>query len=220
MPPLSPSTPPGQRAWLSAALKNTEYSRNFMHYEKAEPGRVVPLPSIIELNRRMKKGDAIAEGEIPRRQFYMNAWKFEETLPPVILMSFLALRRDVADIFRRFDLGRGRLHPVDLLEFDRVTLVSRDYEILTPGNAIETLDLPRSTSVMRRVWDDKVTYNFVTPRGKDKPVYVLQPGFSAGPDVWVDPRVIGALFLSDRLQAALKDARFDKAFSLAACAPG
>ena len=164
MPQLPPSTPPGQGAWLSAALKNTEYSRNFMHYEKAEPGRVVPLPSIVELNRRMKKGDAITEGEIPRQQFYMNAWKFEETLPPVILMSFLALRRDVADIFRRFDLGRGRLHPVDLLEFDRVTLVSLDYEILTPGNAIETLDLPRSTGIMRRGWGEKGAHNLFPPR--------------------------------------------------------
>lgn len=55
---------------------------------------------------------------------------------------------------------------------------------------------------------------------KDTPVHVLEPGFSASPDVWMVPRVPAAIFPSDRRQAALKAARFDQAFSLVACAPG
>ncbi|HMO06582.1 MAG TPA: hypothetical protein PKD10_02900 [Paracoccaceae bacterium] len=216
---LPPSTPAGQGAWVSAVFKNTNNSRSFMHYPASPDGKVVVSRESADLQKRMERGEPLEIGDIPRERFHRNKWQYAESLPPVILTGYLALHRDVAAIFARFDLGGGRLHPIDLIEHDRTTLISSDYAILTPGNAFEAFDLERSTGVKRIAFMDKVHHVVEVAGAKDRPVYVLQPGFSCAPDVWVDPRVMSSLFLSDRLVDALKAAKFEKFFSLTRCLP-
>ena len=216
---LPPSTVAGQGAWVSAIFKNTTNSRSFTHYPASPDGKVIVSRESAELQKRMERGEPLEIGSIPRERFHRNRWKFEETLPPVIVTGYIALNRDVAAIFAQFDLGGGRLHPIDLIEHDRTTLISDDYAILTPGNAFEAFDLERSTGVKRLQFMGRLHYVVEVPDAKDRPLYVLQQGFSCTPDVWVDPRVMSSLFLSERLVDALKAAKFDKLFSLTRCQP-
>jgi hypothetical protein len=102
---LPPSTVAGQGAWVSAVFKNTRNSRSFMHYPASPDGKVVVSRESADRQRRMERGEPLEIGAIPRELFHTNRWTFEETLPPVILMGYIALRRDVARIFAQFDLG-------------------------------------------------------------------------------------------------------------------
>ncbi|MFN4153262.1 MAG: hypothetical protein ACK4HF_01285 [Paracoccaceae bacterium] len=213
-----PSTKPGDPVWLSSAYFNTEFSRAFMDVDILPNGRVHPTERLMALSNRKMRGGEIREDEMPRQHFHTNNWTFEESLPPLILMSFLALNPPLAALIGRFNLGLGRLHPVELLQYDRTTMVSRDYRILTIGNAIETLDLERSTSLRKRLSAAGEWVPMFTPPSDDrKATFVVKPGFSCAPDIWQDPRLVGPLFMSDRLVKALRAANYARYFLLTPC---
>lgn len=214
----TPSTPAGQGAWISDVFINTNNSRSFRHIPDGPCDKMELLRKGADLLKRMQRGEPFAAGEIERDRHHSNNWPFEETLPPVILFGWVALHRDVAAVFSRFDPGQGRLHPIRLIDNDRRKVISEDYSILTPGNAADTLDLDRSTSVKRQQFLDKQFYIHETV---PKPgTFVLRPGFGMGPDFWVDSRVFNAFFLSDRLVAALAAEKLDRHFGLRRCVPG
>lgn len=215
---IGPSTPPGAPVWLSSAFYNTNVSRSFLPYPPSPVDRPAVSDKMAALSLRIKRGQPIGEGEIPRDFYNCNGWAFDETLPPMILISMPALRPELAAIFERFDLGAGRLHPVDLIENDRQTLISRDYRLLTPGNPIETLELVRSPNLRIRVREDgSETFMFTPPSDGATATFLLKPGFSCAPDIWMDPRLLAALFLSDRLVQALRVAGMDRFFRLTRC---
>ena len=212
------STPPGQGAWISDIFINTTNTRSFRHIPDGPYDEKEVLRKGADLYKRMQRGEPFAEGELPRDRHHINKWPFQESLPSVIALGWIALRRDVAAVFSRFDLGQGRLHPIRLIENDRRTVISEDYAILTPGNAADTLDFERSTSLRRQMFMQRMHYYHVTV---PKPAtFVLEPGFGMGPDVWVDSRVLNSLFLSDRLVAALAAEKMDKIFGLRRCVAG
>lgn len=217
---LPPSTLPGQGAWISDIFINTTNSRSFRHIPDGPHDHKELLRKASDLTQRMSRGEPIAEGEIERDRHHSNMWPFNETLPPVILFGFIALRRDVAAVFSRFNFGQGRLHPIRLIENDRRTVLSEDYAILTPGNAAEALDLDRSTSLKRQRFLDRQFYMHETVPKSQPATFVLRPGFSMGPDFWRDPRVLNAFLISDRLKAALEAEKMDRIFGLRRCDPG
>lgn len=215
-----PSTAPGQGAWLSAVLRNTGITRGFRTGPAAGESEPDWLRRLSDRAKRMQRGEAFAANEIEPVWRHHHKWAFDESLLPVMILgSWIGLRRDVAEVFEGFDLGRGRLHPVELVEHDGATPISRDYAVLSPGNAAAAFDLERSTGIVSiRYYNELHLFVEMRP-ARDRPVYVLKPGFASVPDVWVDPRVTNSLFFSERLVAALKAAKFDKPFALSRCEP-
>jgi hypothetical protein len=217
--PTLAATLSGEGAWVSAVSGNTDLSRSFSAAPApGEPQRETLL-RLANLQERMARGEAIAAGEIGRVWHHRNAWPFSEDLPRVILTGWIALRRDVAEVFSRFDLARGRLHPVDLVEHDGATLISSDYAVLSPGNAIEAFDPARSSGLKRMRFLDREFFVVQMPAPGEQPHSVLTPGFTCVPDVWIDPRVMNGLCLSDRLVTALRSEGLDAPFALSVAEP-
>ena len=214
-----PSTAPGQGAWLSAVFMNTRISRSFGPEPAAGETRQDFLRRLSDRQTRMQRGEAFAADEIEPVWRHSNQWAFDESLLPVMLMGWILLRRDVAEVFERFDLGRGRLHPIELVDHDGATPISRDYAVLSPGNAIAAFDLERSTGIVATRYYGESHLHIEMRPARERPVYVLKPGFACAPDVWIDPRVRNSLFLSERLVAALKAEKVDKPFALSRCEP-
>jgi hypothetical protein len=124
----------------------------------------------------------------------------------LIRTSWIASKR-LADVFRRFDLGKGGIEPVKAFKMDRRTPLAGEYYCLTFDN-LKRAFLPDESA--------KVS-DFV------KGVWTTDPGFSdgdivcsrdalSGPDIWIDPRLYGSIFLSDGLANALADAKLEKTF--------
>ena len=113
----------------------------------------------------------------------------------------------VADVFRKFDLGNGYLHPVEILHKDG-NQSFRQYYILVAGNEKKAFSPKHSAKVIEIApgW-----YN-LPPVPKDDTI-VMNPVAQIGPDVWHQWGVRG-LYLSAVLKEALEAAKFHKLFHL------
>ncbi|HWE18248.1 MAG TPA: hypothetical protein VG758_13870 [Hyphomicrobiaceae bacterium] len=118
------------------------------------------------------------------------------------------------DVLRRFQLGRTVLHPTRLFQYDRKTPVEGDYFCLGFGETKDVFlpqDSPRATKPYskRDLW--KLSVN---PKDDDLAVRVTA---LEDADLWMDPKVWKAFFLSDRLVQALKSAKLTRRLGLRRC---
>ena len=130
--------------------------------------------------------------------------------------NFWVVSSAAHDVLRQFNLGRGALYPVRILKKDRQTEVGGDWYCLNFGNKKQAFVLEKSTSVRdyyirprEKGWVPKATV-------KDGDIVFSNEAYG-GPDIWIDPQVGSAFFLSDALGAALKKAKADKGFFLFRC---
>jgi hypothetical protein len=121
-----------------------------------------------------------------------------------------------ADVLRQFDLGSGALYPVKVLKKDRQTPVGGEWFCINFGNRKEAFLLSESVPMREtfvrngeKAWRLKSVL-------KDGDIAVNQAA-NSGPDIWIDPLVAKAFFLSDALGTALKKAKADKGFFLHKC---
>jgi hypothetical protein len=146
-----------------------------------------------------------------------NAKETDYRLPDIFFAgSFWAVSKAAADVLRQFDLGDGGLYPVKVLKKDRHTPVDGEWFCINFGNTKEALLLSDSAPM-------RETYVRYGVKGW-RPKAVLNDGDIAvsravdgGPDIWIDPVVANAFFLSDALGSALKKAKADKGFFLHRC---
>ena len=138
-------------------------------------------------------------------------------LPDVVRWEYTLVSEPVADVFRRFDLGDGILHPVVLYRHNRKAdqkeRIDQRFYLLVPGAAKKTVDIEASPRGARKRYGRLASSNWVDH--DDMAVYrdCLQ-----GADFWVDSGLAGgALYFSDALRAALKEAGLHKAFEFKSC---
>ncbi|MCG7521729.1 hypothetical protein [Ruegeria sp. Ofav3-42] len=134
--------------------------------------------------------------------------------PVIDLAGILAVRSDVADVLKKFDLGQGGLYPVNLFKKDKITPIEQNYSILWIANKPGTLNIEESKG-LRRARPDRDDL-FRLPEWKDaKPGDVVcNADAASGIDIWRDPSVPRRVFLNERLKHALDEAGFASAFYL------
>jgi hypothetical protein len=131
--------------------------------------------------------------------------------------SFWAVSKAAADVLRQFDLGAGALYPVKVFKKDRQTPLGDEWFCINFGNRKEAVAVPESMSGLYdhyirpgvKGWVPKFAIN-------DGDIAVTKAACS-GPDIWIDPQIGDAFFLSDALGVALKKAKADKGFLLHKC---
>lgn len=130
--------------------------------------------------------------------------------------SVWAVSKAAAEVLRQFDLGGGGLYPVKVFKKDRQTPVGDGWFCINFGNRKKALLASESTSMRERYIRPKEKGWF--PKGviNDGDIAVSS-GALSGPDIWIDPQVGHAFFLSDALGTALKKAKADKGFFLHKC---
>ncbi|MFL9498842.1 imm11 family protein [Rhodopseudomonas palustris] len=130
--------------------------------------------------------------------------------------SYWAVSKAAADVLRQFDLGGGGLFPVKVLKKDRQTPVGGEWFCINFGNKKAALALDDSTSLRDRYIRPRERGWFPKTTTKDGDIAVSKNACS-GPDIWIDPQVGDAFFLSDELGKALTKAKADKGFFLRKC---
>ena len=130
--------------------------------------------------------------------------------------SVWAVSKSAADVLRQSNLGGGGLYPVKVLKKDRQTPVGDGWFCINFGNRKDALRVSESTSLRERYIRPKEKGWF--PKGiiNDGDIAVSSAAQS-GPDIWIDPQVGHAFFLSEALGKALKKAKADKGFYLHKC---
>lgn len=126
--------------------------------------------------------------------------------------SYWAVSKVAADIFCQFDRGDGGLYPVEIFESDRKTPVSGEWFCINFGNRKESFlpDASRNLSpFVRGIWTPPIPGNYGD--------IALSSAALSGPDIWIEPRVFGAIFFSANLGAALKKGNAVRGLFLKKC---
>jgi hypothetical protein len=121
--------------------------------------------------------------------------------------SYWIVSKACADVLRQFDLGRGALYPVRVLNKDHLTPIPGEYFCINFGNVKQAF-LPEQSQNIRVVsggaWRTRAVY-------ADGDIACSSEALS-GADIWIDPSLRGALFLSDALGRALVAAKASSGF--------
>ncbi|WP_331374799.1 imm11 family protein [Sinorhizobium chiapasense] len=119
-----------------------------------------------------------------------------------------------ASVLQSCDLGNGALYPVDFRQMDRKTPVPGQYYALNFGNT-KTAFVPSSSKNVRENPYSKGFYQLY-PIAEDGDVVVNSAALCRA-DIWIDPSLSRAFFVSDRLATALRASGCDKPFKLRRC---
>ena len=126
----------------------------------------------------------------------------------------MVVTTEAAAVLRQFDLGGCKLHPVEVLMEDRKTPLPGSYFLLN-FDSWKDVFLPEQSpevAMMEGSTKRRMPY-FMTPDD----AAALSSDALHGADLWWNPLILGAFFLSDRLVQALRQAGLDKPFSLRRC---
>lgn len=193
--------------WISAAFCDARHHRPFTNdIGEADRDRVV------DIQRRLQAGLPLNEEDYPQAIWgskERGATEFK-ALPDLFMgYGYWVVSQRCADVLRQFDLGAGHLREVPVYQKDRVTPVGdHPWYLLVFGNQKRCL-LPDQPAHLYKLEEGR----WLGGSAKDGDVLVT-PAALAGPDLWVDPGLTRAFFLSAGLGKALKKAKCDKGFSL------
>jgi hypothetical protein len=172
------------------------------------------IQTLSAILRDLKHGEPLGADAFPQ-QLWNQKPKPIKQLPQIFMgAGYWVLRSKAADVFRQFDLGGGGLQPVDILQNDRITPVEGEYFCLCFGNRKSAL-LPDQSQGLKAIGTGS-QYWKLPPVPADDSV-VLSGAALSGPDLWIDPALWNAFFVSDGLAQALKAAKVHGPFSFTRC---
>lgn len=199
--------------WISTALGHASNLRPFRH-DVDERGRDAFQPIL----DRIKAGELLAPEDFPKVIY--GAPESEEKdyrLPDLFhAYGFWIVSKAAADAMAESDLGECVLQGVELLKKDRQTPIAGEWFCISIGNTKEALLPEQSPRMMHDYIKDGRKGWFPPFVTKDEDIAVSSAA-RVGPDIWLDPNVGSAIFLSDRLVKRLKKAKADKGFFLSKC---
>jgi hypothetical protein len=197
-------------AWVASLTAIETAEPKFMGCELADSD-IQALSNII---RDLKHGEPLGSDAFPK-QIWNQKPKPIKQLPEIFMgAGYWVLGERATAIFRQFDLGGGGLYPIEVLQEDRETPVEGEYFCLCFGNRKSAL-IPDQSQGLRPIGASS-QYWKLSPVPADDSV-ALSNAALAGPDVWIDPALWQAFFVSDRLAQALKAAKVDGPFSFTRC---
>jgi hypothetical protein len=198
-------------AWVASFTSIEVGQPKHMSCELAETD-IQALSKIVRANNH---GEPLGSDAFPK-QMWNQKLKPIKQLPQIFkAASYWVLGSKAVHVFRQFDLGRGGLYPVEILQKDRSTRVEGDYFCLCFGNKKSALVWDQSSGI-HPIMPERTEYWGLTPVPADDSV-VLSSSALSGSDVWIDPALWLAFFVSDALARALKAAKVDDPFSFTRC---
>jgi hypothetical protein len=129
--------------------------------------------------------------------------------------GFFIVSARAVDVLREYDLGHGRLEPVDIHQPDRATRVGSGWHVWTLG--AQRSGLSREAS--GELWEvaPGVAIWNVPLNPRKTPVAVYADLVEGGADVWIDPQLFQGVFFSHALGKRLIAEGLGNAFRLYEC---
>ncbi|WP_171181452.1 imm11 family protein [Ruegeria sp. HKCCD8929] len=196
--------------WISDAMKSASSLRGF-HPDLwfTDESRTV------DAMKRNAMGEPLPAERFPKEMYAEYKDKREKKQPDLFSAGgFWTVSAACAEVLCRFDLGQGSLYPVRLFQHDRSTPVEGEYYCVNFG-AQKTAVLTDQSSRIKKPYEN---YDIWQPplAMQDNDISVRSSSLS-GPDLWIDPQMRDAFFLSDALAQALRAAKVSRPFKLRKC---
>lgn len=196
--------------WVSCAMMDSSLVKAFTSdVLEHDEGKA------LEAMRQNSKGVPFPADRFPKECYIKRKGKKYGKQPDIFMVSgFWVVSAACADVLRQFDLGEGGLYPTKLFQHDRTTPVEGEYFCLNFGNQKQAF-VPEYSPMAQRPHptQDMWKLSFVP---KDGEMAVTKVALER-PDLWIDPWVRHAIFLSDPLVQALKAAKLTRRFGLRKC---
>jgi len=197
-------------AWVASFSTIEVAEPKFMSCELAESD----IGALSNILRELKNGEPLGPDSFPKQMWNQKPKPIKQ-LPQIFMgAGYWVLGGKAAEVFRQFDLGGGGLYPVEILQKDRSTRVDGDYFCLCFGNRKKALASADSQS-LRPIGTGSQYWKLPAVPADD--AVALSAAAVSGPDVWIDPALWLAFFVSDGLAQALKAAKVDGPFSFTRC---
>lgn len=169
----------------------------------------------VDAMQKSKKGEPLGPERFPKEMYGKYPDKKHRSILGIFMANgFWTVSAECAEVLQNFNLGKTRLYPVKLFQHDRKTPVEGDYFCVSFGETKEAVLVDQSPSVRENSYTPGLFRLF--PDVAEYGVKVT-PDALKGCDLWVDSRLDGGLFLSDRLVQALKAAKLTRFFGLRKC---
>jgi hypothetical protein len=163
----------------------------------------------LKIHYRMGHGETIAPEELPETYVYDKGHPRSRLDVAFWWSAFLQVREDVAEVMRRFDLGRTLLRPITI-ELAGGKGEDRRYLTLATSNIRATIDPENSEAIG---YGQKRRSALMCETKVHTRVRAFRSAV-AGPAIWTDPDVSHTLFVNDALAQALLDEPFGRDLQL------
>jgi hypothetical protein len=185
--------------WVSGATTDVALLKPFTSNVEEED-----VDRAFEASRRYDAGDPLSAEWFPQAIWGTKSARRFKRLPQLFRGGgYCIVSSRCANVLRRFDLGQGALYPVAVLQKDRRTPVEGDWFSLCFGNVKHAFAAAASPKARRfGVAGLRWKLPFVVRYDE----MAVSPAALEGPDLWVDPTLVRAFFVSGRLSDALAKA--------------
>jgi len=196
--------------WVSHAMMAAGMTKSFIHdvyLENAERA--------IDTARRNQEGVPFPADRFPKEMFGKYPDKKHKKQPDIFNAGgFWTVSSVFADVLGQFNLGQTSLYPTKLFQFDRVTLVEGEYFCLNFGETKDAFESAHSPNA-RKPYPTQDIWRLPLDVKHDD-IAVNETALE-GVDLWIEPRVTRAFFLSSGLVEALREAKVTRRLGLSRC---
>ena len=180
--------------WVTDAMVNLKNTYQFVphvdYFDENLQKERDSSAKYLEAKRLLPEERRPAEAELERVTHTIDP------LPHVVSNGYLIVSDTFKNIADRFDLGSTAFDPVVLYGFKRKARFEPDYNYLNITETKSTVDLVAS----KGLWALRFGAYSFSPSESD---IVVNSTAISGVDLWMDPALYGAVFLSERLYSAL-----------------
>jgi len=196
--------------WASRAFQDTSRIKHFTSNTWIED-----LQKAGDAAERNERGELLPADRFPSDLYAKYPDKWEKRQPDLFQGGGgWIVSMECADVLRQFDLGKTALYPVKIFQHNRTTPVEGEYYCLAFGET-KTAFLPKHSPRVPKRYETVELW--ILPLGIKNDDLAVSPVALSGPDLWIDPLVHDAFFLSDRLAQALRAAKVSRPFGLRRC---
>ncbi|HEV8033860.1 hypothetical protein [Yoonia sp.] len=187
-----------EHIWYIEALLLGQYNRGYAPADDPALSERENRNIRLKILYRMRQGEPVAPEELPETYVYNKGHPGTRLDIPFWWSAFLQVREDMAEVMRRFDLGRTLLHPITV-ELAGGKGEDRRYLTLATSNIRSTIDPDHSEGIHY----GQKRRSALMCEGKVHPRVRAFRTAVEGPAIWTDPGVADTLFVNDALAQAL-----------------
>ena len=215
-----------EKIWISSVLSSSSIfdkpgTRTKFYDKEWNPAQFkIPLSPehVYAASTRHKQGYSLKRSEFPEALAVFDEKRFSQLHDIFYAGPFLAVKRKLADVLSRFDLGEGGLIPFPIYKSDLVTPMEGEYFLLNFGARKNSFLPERSEDAQKflvlkdtgqQIW--KVNYL------KEDGVVAITSNAREGADLWFEVAAHNKIFMNDALALALQEAGLADDWRLKQC---
>ncbi|WP_420411463.1 imm11 family protein [Roseibium sp.] len=166
-------------------------------------------------SRRHVLGEKLKREEFVEAAYVFDPKRWSRVKDFFAVDGFFAVKGKLAELLKDFDLGDGELVEFPIHEMDKTTQLPGPFYFLNFGSQKDCLLPEDSRNLSAGPVNPKTGFRrwrAIEPKGEDIAVSASALG---GPDLWVDPKFSGKIFMSGRLHDAIEGAKLKIDFRFA-----